>query len=104
MRYAEYEAGEPVAVERRHLDTNRHVNNAQYVSIARELLPESFFVRELRAEYKKAAAQGDRLYPKIARIQEGYVVSLQDESGTPYANIWMAKDGCAVTKKRGRMT
>lgn len=100
----EYEAGEPVAVERRHLDTNRHVNNAQYVSIARELLPESFFVRELRAEYKKAAAQGDRLYPKIARIQEGYVVSLQDESGTPYANIWMAKDGCAVTKKRGRMT
>ena len=89
----EYEAGEPVTVTLHHIDTNRHVNNAQYVSIARELLPESFFVRELRAEYKKAAAQGDRLYPKIARIQEGYVVSLQDESGTPYANIWMAKDG-----------
>ncbi len=76
-----------------HIDTNRHVNNAQYVSIARELLPEQFSVRELKAEYKRAAAQGERMYPKIARIQEGYVVSLQDENGTPYANIWMAENG-----------
>ena len=89
----EYTDGEPVAVKRRHLDTNRHVNNAQYVSIARELLPEQFSVRELKAEYKRAAAQGERMYPKIARIQEGYVVSLQDENGTPYANIWMAENG-----------
>ena len=89
----EYTDGEPVAVKRRHLDTNRHVNNAQYVSIARELLPEQFSVRELKAAYKRAAAQGERMYPKIARIQEGYVVSLQDENGTPYANIWMAENG-----------
>jgi len=83
--------GMPVTVARHHLDTNMHVNNAQYVSIARELLPERFSIGEVRVEYKKAAVLGDRMYPKIAKIPEGYVVSLQDEQGMSHANIWMAE-------------
>lgn len=82
---------EPVFVQRHHLDTNQHVNNAQYAAIARELLPEHFSVRELRAEYKKAAMLGDRMIPKIANIPEGYVVSLQTAEGEVYANIWLAE-------------
>lgn len=83
--------GQPVSVSHHHLDTNLHVNNAQYVAIAKELLPEPFMISQVRAEYKKAAVLGDVMYPKIGEIPEGYVVSLQDEKGTVYANIWLAE-------------
>lgn len=83
----------PVTVLRHHLDTNRHVNNAQYVAIARELLPERFSVRELRAEYRKAAVLGDVMIPRIGRLPEGYVVSLQKEGGEVFANVWLQEAG-----------
>ena len=88
-----YETAAPVTVERHHLDTNRHVNNAQYVAIARELLPVDFALGELRVEYRKAAMLGDVMYPKLAQVPEGYVVSLQDAEGQVYANLWLARTG-----------
>lgn len=85
------QSAEPVTAARHHIDTNQHVNNAQYVEIARELLPEKFTIRELRTEYKKAAVLGDVMYPKIGKTAEGYVVSLQDAAGNVFANIWLAE-------------
>lgn len=82
---------DPVTVQRHHMDTNLHVNNAQYVAIARELLPGRFSIGELRAEYKKAAVLGDQMIPKIGKTPEGYVVSLQDPEGGIHANIWLAE-------------
>ncbi|MFR2691204.1 MAG: acyl-[acyl-carrier-protein] thioesterase [Enterocloster bolteae] len=54
-----YETGEPIVVARHHIDTNHHVNNAQYVDMAREAIPEGLKIREIRADYKKAAVLGD---------------------------------------------
>lgn len=82
---------EAVTVKRHHLDTNLHVNNSQYVAIARELLPGRFSIGELRAEYKKAAVLGDRMIPRIGKTAEGYVVSLQDAEGSIFANIWLSE-------------
>lgn len=92
-----YETADAVTVERHHLDTNRHVNNAQYVSIAREILPARFTIGRLHVQYRKAAVLGDVMYPKLAKIPEGYVVSLQDEGGHIYANLMIEK---AVHEKR----
>ncbi len=86
---AEYTEGSPVTVARHHLDTNHHVNNAQYVQIAREYLPENFAAAELRVEYKKAAYQGDVMVPRISRVQEGYVIALCDSAGSPHAIVWL---------------
>lgn len=72
-----------------HIDTNRHVNNAQYVAIAREALPEDIRIRELRVEYKKAAVQGDEMIPCISREGSDYTVALCDREGTAYAVVWM---------------
>ena len=47
--------GERFEVVRYHLDTNHHVNNGQYISMAQESLPEGFPIREIRVEYKKQA-------------------------------------------------
>lgn len=88
----EYEEGRPITVALHHLDTNRHVNNAQYVQIAREYLPEDLRIAELRVEYKKAAYLGDVIIPRISRIQEGYVVALSDGAGNPHAVVWLREE------------
>lgn len=84
-----YEQRKPIQVMKHHLDTNHHVNNAQYVEIVREFLPEKFQIGEMRVEYKKAAVLGDVMYPRIGRIPEGYVTSLCDGEGKPHAVIWL---------------
>lgn len=85
----EYAEGQPVVVGKHHLDTNHHVNNAQYVEIAREFLPDDFLIGELRVEYRKAAVLGAVMSPRISRGPEGYIVSLCDGTGRPYAVIWL---------------
>ena len=69
------------------IDTNHHVNNAQYVEMAREALPKPMEIGEIRAEYRKAAVLGDEIKVFAARCPGGYVVSLQDGKGAVFANV-----------------
>ncbi len=85
----EYEEKRPIQVVRHHLDTNHHVNNARYVEIAREVLPEGISIKEIRVEYKKAAFLGDYMTPRVTKTREGYVTALCDSQGSAYAVIWL---------------
>ncbi len=67
---------EPVRVLRADIDYNRHMNNANYVRIAMELLPENFEISGLRVEYRVAAKQGDMLQPVLYQTEEAIVVAL----------------------------
>lgn len=83
---------EVITVKPHHLDTNRHVNNAQYVGMAMDYLPEDYIVTGMRAEYKKQALLHDILVPCVQACQreggsEAYVVSLQDTEGGIYTNV-----------------
>lgn len=78
---------DPIIVKKHHLDTNHHVNNVQYISIAMDYLPEKFVVTQMRAEYKKQAYLDDVFYPYIVRTEDGYVISLLDESEKPYVSV-----------------
>ena len=42
----------PIKVLRADIDYNKHLNNANYVRMAMELLPENFVVNGLRVEYR----------------------------------------------------
>ena len=88
----EYEEKEPILVMKHHLDTNHHVNNAQYVEIVREFLPEHFQIGEMRVEYKKAAVLGDVIYPKVKIKDHQAVVALENEQGKPYAVVQFMED------------
>ncbi len=77
---------EPVPVMRADIDYNQHMNNANYVRIAMELLPEGFEVHDMRVEYRIAAKQGDMLTPTLYPIDGGYIVSL-DINNQPCAII-----------------
>lgn len=76
--------GEPVVVKKHHLDTNRHVNNQQFIDIAMDCLPEDFVIGQVRAEYRKQAFLDDVLVPGVIRDDDKYTVVLADESGAVY--------------------
>ncbi len=71
---------EPFKVLRADIDYNKHMNNANYVRIAMELLPEGFDAKGMRVEYRVAAKLGDMLIPAIYQIKDGYIVSLTNNS------------------------
>lgn len=85
----DYVTAEAIPVGRQHLDTNHHVNNAQYLEIAREVLPAGFNITELRVEYKTAAVFADLIYPQVSRTEEGYVIRLCNGDCEPYAVVWL---------------
>ncbi|MBQ9027718.1 MAG: acyl-[Lachnospiraceae bacterium] len=73
-----------------HLDTNRHMNNAQYVHFAAMYLPADSEVKELRVEYRRQALLGDRIEPVLYHIGDKILLtSLNGEDGRPYAVVEM---------------
>lgn len=70
----------PVTVLRADIDYNRHVNNANYVRMAMELLPEDFVIKDMRVEYRVAARLGDVLVPTVYESENGFIVGLSLES------------------------
>ncbi len=86
----EYEEGIPVIIATHHLDTNHHVNNAQYVDIAREAVPCTKVVKGIRADYKKAAVLGEILVPRVTKTGEDeWTVVLADEVCEVRAVVWL---------------
>jgi acyl-ACP thioesterase len=55
----------PVVVQRNDIDYNQHLNNAHYVRIASEYLPEDFNVKGVRVEYKVPVKLGEELVPQV---------------------------------------
>lgn len=74
-------------VRKYHIDTNNHVNNAQYVQMAAEVLPEDFCVKKLRVEYKKAAVLGDDMVLKYAKEEDRLVAEICDNDGATYVLV-----------------
>lgn len=89
------EPGTPLTVGPSLIDTNEHVNNCHYVQMALEQLPLERIpgavrergVREVRADYRRAAVLGDVIVPCVAIEAERVVTSLADENGAPYAVV-----------------
>ena len=78
---------EGFVIGKHHLDTNHHVNNAQYVRMAAEYLPSGARVRYMRAEYRKQAKLGDAIHPVVCQGEDEnrITVGLLDEAKKPYA-------------------
>jgi len=68
-------------IQEYHLDTNRHMNNGQYVRIARKYLPVGMEVHHMRLEFKKQAFLGDAITPRVAEADGKYIITLNDRNG-----------------------
>jgi acyl-ACP thioesterase len=69
------------------IDSYNHVNNGQYIKMAEEYLPETFFVETMRVEYKMQALLGDIIIPLVSETDSCYTIVLADQSKKPYAVV-----------------
>ena len=72
------------------IDTNHHVNNAQYIDMAQEYLPKEWKLSRVRAEYKNQAVLGDMICPVVSRTENCVTVDLHSEDGRSYAIVEFA--------------
>ena len=78
---------EPVFIGRERIDTNGHMNNGQYISLAAEYVPDGVRICQMRAEYKKEVRYHDLLQP---------VVYASD--GTVLVELYKEEQVCAVVE------
>ena len=74
-------------VRRYHIDTNEHVNNCQYVQMAKEVYEGEEPIRKVRAEYKKSAVYNDIIMPRAGREDNRTVVELCNVKGQTFATV-----------------
>lgn len=89
----EYTEEAAFPVTKHHLDTNHHVNNAQYIRMAEDYLPTNFEVCEFRAEYKKSAKLADEIYPLVSMTETTCTVVLADADHKPYTTVQFFRKG-----------
>lgn len=73
-----------VTVMRNDIDYNRHMNNANYIRIAEEILPEGYQFKNMRVEFKMPAKLGQQLLPEMVTAGHTVYVTLRigDEVST----------------------
>jgi acyl-ACP thioesterase len=81
------EKKQPLPVPHYFIDTNHHVNNAKYILMGEEHLPEGFEVSRIWAEYKKAAKLGDVIVPYVDIQEDAVSIRLCDGEEAAYANM-----------------
>lgn len=71
-----------IVIQRHHLDSNKHVNNGQYVKLALASVEEDFDIascKRFRIDYRKQAMLGDVIVPWVYKENQKIVVALKDE-------------------------
>lgn len=81
------EKGDEHIVYKAQIDSNYHLNNSEYISIAGACLPENCSVKEMRAEYKRPAHLKDKITPVIYSQEGKMQVQLNDTQMNPYAIV-----------------
>lgn len=76
---------EPVKINRCYIDMNKHVNNARYLDITDEYLPDDADVRRIRSEYKMPVRRDSIVIPKVYTSGNVITVDLTDTEGKSYA-------------------
>ncbi len=75
----EKEMQTPIPVVSSYIDTNGHMNNADYVRVAEELIPEDAAFTQMEIVYHKEAMRGDMLVPYLHREKDGVSVSFKND-------------------------
>lgn len=71
-----------IVIQRHHLDSNKHVNNGQYVKLALAAVEDEFDIaacRRFRIDYRKQAMLGDIIVPWVYKQDNRIVIALKDE-------------------------
>ena len=86
------ESLDPFKVLKNDIDMNKHMNNAHYIRLAVEYLPDNYKPRRMRIEYKLPAKFGDEIYSSILKMPNDKIyISLKNKSDKLYSVIEFSK-------------
>jgi len=77
-----------IVIQKHHLDSNRHVNNGQFVKIVLSYVEDVYDVSacsRFRIDYRKQAMLGDKIIPYVYSMENKAVVVLKDENEAIYS-------------------
>ena len=83
-----------ITVSQQHLDTNKHVNNAQYVMMAIDAfsaLGYPFALHRIIVQYRRQAHLDDVIFPRVYQDEGGITVSLDSPEHKAYAIVRLEK-------------
>ena len=78
---SEMEEVDQVLVTEHYADMYQHMNNAMYVDIASDYLPEYAEIARIRVDYRKQVKIGDRMYIRRQVTEDKCYVAVYDEAG-----------------------
>jgi acyl-ACP thioesterase len=87
---------EPITVGELHLDSNRHVNNAQYLGMAtnaiaqvfgHEAMSQTTSIARICVQYKRQALLGDAIVPRVHAGEGVCTVDLADQEGDTFSVV-----------------
>lgn len=81
------EHSQDLKVLKTYIDNNGHVNNADYLRAATELLPDGSDWSDIQIVYQKEAKEGDVLISHIHHENQGFGISFENEQGEIYTKI-----------------
>lgn len=85
--HCEPQVFEPVTILKCFIDMNRHVNNARYLDITDEYLPENALLKRIRIEYKMPLKRGYKAIPKVYTDKNTITVNLCDHNGKSFTIV-----------------
>ena len=87
----ELQSKAPIEVKYHNLDSNDHVNNAQYISMAEDVADDARRSRQIRVEYRASAKPGDIIMPYVNASDSDEArtrtVVLSDTDMNPYVIV-----------------
>ena len=86
----------PITITEQHLDSNHHVNNAQYITMADHIVSivdPDFAPSTINVQYRTPAQLGDTLYPILHVEDNGYAVDLTDHEASRFCAVRMVRRG-----------
>lgn len=84
---SEPEVYPPLHIMKCYIDMNHHVNNARYIDIADEYLPEGADISRMRIEYKKPLKRTDTAIPRVYTGDGFVTVDIADMEGKPFCIV-----------------
>lgn len=76
-----------IIIGRERIDTNGHMNNGQYISLAGEFVPDDLAFDRVRVEYKKEVKYGSKVIPVVHKMEQSIAVVLENEDAQTYAVV-----------------
>lgn len=84
---------EAIQIGRERIDTNGHMNNGHYISLAEEYLEKDVSFNRIRVEYKKEVKYRDKMIPVIYHTETAETIVLENEEGQVHAVIEFGQQG-----------